>query len=375
MANKKKHMRTSKIENWQKLDRLAKLIPLWMTLFLFGALTPGLIKSWMLNKITSEQLAATLTAWAIVDVFASLLGIIIYRSASKTARKASIKNATFNVIEDFDYYREKLSGLSPSTISILMDLEVEPEKDMAASILRLQLIAIISPDGKVIDTNNSKIKSSDKILLKAWERGGMTGEERIFWRRKVEDESASEGYVEKLPWDAKKEAPRKGCSTAPLKFLFITIIYFTIVIVFRLYEGLAIIIGFLDTLSEDMIITQNVDFLSNPNFHVLLVKGLIAGIGGMFWFAWPIMTIIKYSAIEYTTKLFRRTPEGEIASEKIAGMQNFLHDFSNLSEAHKQQLILWDDFLIYAVVLEENRRIIDEILSRKGLTYQAIKFI
>ena len=34
-------------------------------------------------------------------------------------------------------------------------------------------------------------------------------------------------------------------------------------------------------------------------------------------------------------------------------MKNFIHDYSNLSEAEKDSLVLWDDYLIYAVVLEE----------------------
>ena len=33
----------------------------------------------------------------------------------------------------------------------------------------------------------------------------------------------------------------------------------------------------------------------------------------------------------------------------------------NLSEADKSQLALWDDYLIYAVVLEENEQIVADI--------------
>ena len=52
-------------------------------------------------------------------------------------------------------------------------------------------------------------------------------------------------------------------------------------------------------------------------------------------------------------------------SEYVYGMKNFIHDFSNLSEADKGQVVLWDDYLIYAVVLEENQQIVDEIMQRR----------
>ena len=47
-------------------------------------------------------------------------------------------------------------------------------------------------------------------------------------------------------------------------------------------------------------------------------------------------------------------------------MKNFIHDFSNLSEAHKEQVVLWDDYLVYAVVLEENQQIVKEIMKRRN---------
>ena len=43
--------------------------------------------------------------------------------------------------------------------------------------------------------------------------------------------------------------------------------------------------------------------------------------------------------------------------------QNFIHDFSNLSMVDKEQLVLWNDYLVYAVTLEENQQIVHEIMS------------
>jgi len=52
-------------------------------------------------------------------------------------------------------------------------------------------------------------------------------------------------------------------------------------------------------------------------------------------------------------------------TEYIYGMKNFIHDFSNLSEATQNELVLWDDYLVYAVVLEENQQIVNDIIKRR----------
>ena len=38
-----------------------------------------------------------------------------------------------------------------------------------------------------------------------------------------------------------------------------------------------------------------------------------------------------------------------------------------LYKADKESIILWDDFLVYAIVLEENEKIIEEILKLKNV--------
>ena len=42
----------------------------------------------------------------------------------------------------------------------------------------------------------------------------------------------------------------------------------------------------------------------------------------------------------------------------------YFHDYSYLNEAEKDALALWDDYLIYAVLLEENTQIQKEIMAR-----------
>ena len=71
-----------------------------------------------------------------------------------------------------------------------------------------------------------------------------------------------------------------------------------------------------------------------------------------------------------TVVSLKRTEAGEILTAQVSGLKNFIRDFSNLAQAEKEQLLLWDDFLIYAVVLEENERIVEDIFRMKNLKYR-----
>ena len=83
----------------------------------------------------------------------------------------------------------------------------------------------------------------------------------------------------------------------------------------------------------------------------------------------PIYFIIKiiYEIIIANNSQFIRTKKGELLAEQILGLKNYIHDFSYLSEKNKENVTIWDEFLVYAVVLEENERIVDDILKSNNI--------
>jgi hypothetical protein len=48
-------------------------------------------------------------------------------------------------------------------------------------------------------------------------------------------------------------------------------------------------------------------------------------------------------------------------------MQRYIHEFSLLSDMEKEQVKLWEEFLVYAIVLEENEEIVSNIFSYKNV--------
>lgn len=112
-------------------------------------------------------------------------------------------------------------------------------------------------------------------------------------------------------------------------------------------------------------------FLSSPDIIIIsaIAAFLVLLLFAILWM--PGIALLRMILSGSKTILWlKRTEAGELLTAQISGLKNFIHDFSNLSEAEKEHLILWDDFLIYAVVLEENERIIEDIFKMKNLRYR-----
>ena len=103
------------------------------------------------------------------------------------------------------------------------------------------------------------------------------------------------------------------------------------------------------------------------NSHLYTYEGLyyyhgdVMNIDGQDYYVWD-----KYTndADEGFISIDYRKDNGyywaQILTEKLYGMRNFIRDFSKLDEATKKHLVLWKEFLIYAVVLEENDNVLRE---------------
>ena len=63
------------------------------------------------------------------------------------------------------------------------------------------------------------------------------------------------------------------------------------------------------------------------------------------------------------SKSYKRTDIGEEINKKIEGLRNYVKDFSVLDKREKHELMIWDEYLIYSVLFEQNQNIINELSS------------
>jgi hypothetical protein len=380
-VKKNKRFETQRIARWKLLDRLAWLIPLLALLYL--AFVNGNFIEYFTGALDAHNLSALLFITLFFVLYAAFLSaplVIIWRAITHYLRKNALKNASYHAVEGIDYYREKLTGLSPVMISLLVDLEIETKKDVSALILTYVMKGVVSFSGNLVTVSNREhpdLKKSDFILLDELERGGFTQDGLALWKDLALQEARSEGEstgLLKHYKDQKNTAP-KGCflgCLGSILLLLSTVIVTTVVLDFDKIDAYLAAIP-----TENLTLYEQIEYLIvDPVMATQLLVLLVAGVLLFAAFILPLAVLIKTIVVskKFLTSV-ERTDQGFIVTEQIAGMKNFIRDFSNLSQAEKEALIVWDDFLIYAVVLEENETITKEIFGMSKLSYDSFRSV
>lgn len=380
---KKKTIRTQRVKIFKMIDRMAWLIPaLLLIWFYFGWSIQGVnILEFFQGSLWGSIVIVIMVLFSVACLSAPIM--LIWKAITRALKKSAIQNATFNVLEDFDYYRDKLTGLSPSDISMLTDLEIELKKDITALILKYVMLGVVTIENgiiSVINLNHPDLLESDRFLLHTIEAGSITSSSATQWVQMAKTESVGKGYLIDTRGTGEIQKKRsKGCLSALLTGCVTPIIIWIAIplMVGFLAEGtltyLDSTIVHLKELTPD---ASNADFAKaltgNPTevfqLFILLCSCLIL-IAALLL---PVVSLIFYLVKSNRTQFYKRSALGEELTEQIYGMKNFIHDFSDLSHANKEQLVLWDDFLIYAVLLEENMSIVNEICSMKHMDINGI---
>lgn len=376
MKKMKKIITTKQIRRWQKIDRLVFAVPLIIFLHLSVVESDGrYLWKTVMNAPSPDVVGAAILILVMASAFLSVPVILLWRAISHTAKRALIRNATFQTDLDFDYYREKLTGIAPTTISLLMDLQIETKKDVAALLLKYVKMGAVSIEGRavrVLDSGLPGLLPSDRTLLDLIARNQAQPVNLGGWKRQATMEAIQSGNLRQRGARQSVNSMSRSCLTGCLSGCLLPIV---------LFFGMGLGAGALLNSSRMERLNRFLDgapdlgqidyFLSSPDMMVAiaLMFILLLVIFASLWL--PITALLRVvSSASHEVNGLRRTEAGEILTAQIWGLKNFLRDYSNLSMAEKEQLLLWDDFLIYAVVLEENERIVEDIFRMKNLRYQ-----
>lgn len=373
----KKMIATKQMKRWQFIDRLALIVPLFAFLYLsVGEIGRQLWETVMGARDVGVTLAAVLFL-SLGAVILSLPVILLWRAVSHAVKKAVIRNATFLTLEDFDYYREKLDGISPTTISLLMDLKIEAKKDVAALLLQYVKLGAASLEGgtvRVLNSNHPNLLPSDRTLLELIAKGQVQPTSLGEWKQQAITEAVQSGNLNYGGTRQRFDSVSRSCVTGCLSGCL-----FPILLILWMVIGAFVLVssGRVDAFERFMDAapkTYNaglIDYFLSSSDMVITGALMLIAIIPLFVILWlPIAAVLRMVfSISHENVWLRRTEEGELLTAQISGIKNFLRDYSNLSMTEKEQLLLWEDFLIYAVVLEENERIVEDIFSMKNLRY------
>lgn len=264
--------------------------------------------------------------------------ILIYfgfRFGIKRFKKDKLSEIDFKKYEA--YYRDILKNYSPAELSYIDKFEILPQNDIAASLLSLELNNNIYLDNKIQINNTSteNISSNEKYILDSIEDGKITNLNETEFTTKVKEDAIRNGLLKesKIEWG-------KFTRVLILSLSFMVLMIFICITLFS-------------------------DFVSNPTniadwklfilmFAILLILYLPISIGIYFY-----TYIVKMKKNSYI-----RTKKGEELNENLEGLKNYLKDYSNIHEKDEKSLTLWEDYLIYSVIFNQNTKVIKNIWNK-----------
>lgn len=318
--------------------------------------------------------------------------ILIYIPIRISTVEKVKKNMRYKVVDNIEYYRDKFESISPAEMSLILDLEIERKKDISATLLSLNIKGLLDFEDDKIKLKNSgnleNLKPSERYLFEALKDGTLDGMDMSNWEKVCIKEAMDDGYI----INAKQKRKFFWKSTLLLILAILMLFYsigkFTKNIdeysknVNEVQEEMGTINSNLEKIvgKDDKQLTNEDEIklkeeylpiakdaigkIGEPLVLVLMIIGSIALIIGLIFYKIARIAIYKSG---YGENKYERTKEGKVLVEQIAAMQRYIHEFSLLSDMEKEQVKLWEEFLVYAIVLEENEEIVSNIFSYKNV--------
>lgn len=273
-----------------------------------------------------------------------ILGLILLiKTINKKVKKENLTKIDFKQYEG--YYREILDGYSPAEIEYIDNLKCDTKVSIVATLLKLELLGkvIIEKDNIiVIDANIDGLKQTEKYVLESIENGKVKIKYSANIEKYTKDEAIEDNLIKKFKFENSKNSIKKR--------------RITMIIVFLLF---ALMCNFVECINN----------IENTFFKTLLsiiVFGIMLGLPYMI-FMHPIKSII-YRIIKGNSYL--RTEKGIELNEKIEGLKNYIIQYSTIETKDKEELALWEDYLIYSVIFKQNTKIIEEISKLIEIEYE-----
>lgn len=261
--------------------------------------------------------------------------ILSRRRAKIKVNKESINKEEFN--NNKYYYRSIINTYSAPVISFLQSFDTDKERDISSILLTLELKKVIK-----INSNNIEILN-DKVKLNWCEE---------YVLNKIKDNTLKEITNEDLKIEIIYE-----CLDKDLIIKYKNKYYIKNKKINNIIDKIQLFItaiGILLLLSSGIIIK----YLNNTYKYIFIILLIVIMIDRFVRF---YKYLYKENYIEFKNKSYIHTDKGKYINIKMIGLKNFLKDFSNMKDTNKEELMLWEYFLIYSVVFDINKEIINRM--------------
>lgn len=275
--------------------------------------------------------------YIVVSLLKSFYLTILYigvRIAYKKYNKERLDKIDF---KNNSYYRDIISKYSPAVLSYIDDFKLE-EKDIVATLMSLELKRKLTiKDGiKIINDSEENLDENEKYIFKKLKNNTLKNINMLEFEEKVIKDCLDYNLLEENK-DIKKKIIKK--------------VFFSVCIYILIVAGFFNFPTFYNNIPN-----KNIAILFLPVMFILFF----------------IMIILPFSTIVYIKSYYRmnkqnpyiRNKQARNINKKLEGLRNYMKDFSQLSKSQYNEIVLWEDYLIYSVILGQNSKIVKEIMKK-----------
>lgn len=287
-----------------------------------------------------------------------IFGIIfLVRYNKNKVKKENMSEIDFKKYEG--YFRDTLNKHSSAELEYVDNLCCKEKNTIVATLLKLELLKKIKINEKnidIIDNNTDNLRKTEKYILNSIKDGkvkiDISGKIQYY----AEEEAKEDRLIQKYKYS---NVARNNREQQYEKKLIKSFIIFFLVCALISY------------FSESLYNMQD----SVLKTVLIIITTVIPGV--FFIYHFMIRTFSKgiYQMIKGNSYI--RTKDGEELNEKIEGLKNYINKYSNMQTREKEELTLWEDYLIYSVIFNINTKIIEDIsnLIEYELEYGRIYFL
>lgn len=333
----------------------------------------------------------------IIFMFSPFMWIIVVHYFRLLYKKFKIrKNAKLKGDEEYICYRGDLDKISPSLIMFSSIFELDFKKAISSTILKLKLNGYIEEkESGFVFTNKdtASLLGSEKMVLNLLKGKGF---DKKAYNEKVEEEAVNNKYI------VKNKAGKLGSLIRIFIAILIPVIAFGISVFLDDYtmeyyhvwpekDGHAYFYlrHDLDIMALEKEVTDENDYYSSP----LMVNGketisynhseiradkiqygvvrkalffnALASVSVGFELVFIIIGIyVLVEQIKFVKKGYRVTLKGKEMLNKAYALKNYLKNYSLINKRTEKELVLWEYYLVYAVILDVNVKIEDEVIGK-----------
>lgn len=275
--------------------------------------------------------------YIVVSLLKSFYLTILYigvRIAYKKYNKERLDKIDF---KNNSYYRDIISKYSPAVLSYIDDFKLE-EKDIVATLMSLELKQKLTiKDGiKIINDSEENLDENEKYIFKKLKNNTLKNINMLEFEEKVIKDCLDYNLLEENK-DINKKIIKK--------------VFFSVCIYILIVAGFFNFPTFYNNIPN-----KNIAILFLPVMFILFF----------------IMIILPFSTIVYIKSYYRmnkqnpyiRNKQARNINKKLEGLRKYMKDFSQLSKSQYNEIVLWEDYLIYSVILGQNSKIVKEIMKK-----------